>query len=77
MIEMLAKAKEVIIWQNLNVSNQQVVLLNLTQCYMSIIPQFFKKWAKQVDIFQEDIGSKGSPPNNASNIKLICCYQCR
>ena len=38
-IEVLANTMLVIILQYLNISNQQIVHLTLTQCYMSIISQ--------------------------------------
>ena len=40
-MEMLANILVVIILQHINVWNQQIVCLKLTQCYMSIISQFF------------------------------------
>lgn len=39
MMEVLAIAMVVIILQHVSVSNQQVVHLKLTQCYLSIIAQ--------------------------------------
>ena len=43
MTEVLTSAKVVVTWQYINISNQQVVHLKLTQCYMSIISQFLRK----------------------------------
>ena len=43
MIEVLSNATEATTLQHINVSNQHVVHLELTQYYMSDIFQFFKK----------------------------------
>ena len=39
-MEVLAKAKVLIILQYISVSDQYIVHFNLTQCYMSVVSQF-------------------------------------
>lgn len=44
---MLALMLMVIVLQNISVSNQHIVYLKCTQCYVSIISQFKKKMKKK------------------------------
>lgn len=48
-MEMLANAMIIIIWQCINVSNQYLAQLKLTQCCGSIISERWK-WEKKDDL---------------------------